>query len=249
MKLTKTTLCCLLVVTLLLAFSTRTWACCGGPVEGELTLKIKGIKTEEDIEKVRSLLIPLEAITDCSVNMERGILGLVLCPDLITEEEVIGLVKQAGFDATLPDRIDMHLNKPYTDKTIRRATANLNNLLGVVVKNVGEESNIIHIDIYKRWVRDIKRLIKAISDAGMGVVVDTETSIFTTEGMTEVDGHDVRAYLLNVFGVISSDYDPNTDEVKVTFYKDWTSEQELTETIEKRGFTRVTSCVRVASIY
>ncbi|MFQ5787473.1 MAG: hypothetical protein ACE5H1_05780 [Thermodesulfobacteriota bacterium] len=249
MKLTKTTFCCLLVVTLLFTFSARTWACCGGPVEGELTLKIKGIKTEDDIEKVKSTLIPLEAITDCSVNMERGLLGLVLYPDLITEEVVIGLVRQAGFDATLPGRIDMHLNKSYQEETIRQATANLNSLLGVVVSDVDEESNIIHIDIYKRWVRDIKRVLTPIRATGMDVVVDIETSVFTTDGMTEVDGHDVRAYLLNVFGVKSSDYNPDNDEVEVTFYKDWTTETELLQTIEKRGFTKVTSCVRVTSIY
>lgn len=249
MKRTKTTLSCLLVVTLLLAFSTRTWACCGGPVEGELMLKIKGIKTEDDIEKVKSVLISLEAITDGSVDYERGLLSLVLYPDLITEEVVIGLVRQAGFDATLPDRIDVHLNKSYQDEIIRQATANLNSLLGVVVSDVDEKSNIIHIDIYKRWVRDIKRLLTPVRDTGMGVTVDIETYVFTTDGMTEVDGHDVRAYLLNVFGVISSDYNPDNDEVEVTFYKDWTNETELLQTIEKRGFTKVTSCARVASIY
>jgi copper chaperone CopZ len=181
--------------------------------------------------------------------MERGLLGLVLYPDLITEEVVIGLVRQAGFDATLPDRINMHLNKSYQDETIRQATANLNSLLGVVVSDVDKESNIIHIDIYKRWVRDIKKLLTPIRATGMDVAVDIETSVFTTDGMTEVDGHDVRAYLLNVFGVISSDYNPDNDEVEVTFYKDWTTETELLQTIEKRGFTKVTSRVRVASIY
>jgi len=50
---------------------------------------------------------------------------------------------------------------------------------------------------------------------------------------------DVRGYLLGVFGVSNSAIDIENNEVKVGFYRGWTTKEKLIKTIEERGNTTV----------
>ena len=46
-------------------------------------------------------------------------------------------------------------------------------------------------------------------------------------------------FLLGVFGVCNSEVDIENNEVKVGFYRGWTTKEKLIKTIEERGNTTV----------
>ncbi|MCR4321396.1 MAG: heavy-metal-associated domain-containing protein, partial [Candidatus Brocadiaceae bacterium] len=110
---------------------------------------------------------------------------------------------------------------------------------GVTTSAINLDTKEVTINYYEGWIRFARKIIKTLEDNGFKAVVPVDTVTFKTEGMTEVEAHDVRAYLLGVFGVSNSDIDIENNEVKVSFYQGWTTKENLIKTIEDRGNTTV----------
>ena len=120
-----------------------------------------------------------------------------------------------------------------------RLRQTLDELPGVTTGSINLDTKEVTINYYEGWIRFARKIIKTLEDDGFKAVVPVDTVTFKTEGMTEIEAHDVRAYLLGVFGVSNSDIDIENNEVKVSFYRGWTTKEKLIKTIEERGNTTV----------
>ncbi|WP_285442169.1 hypothetical protein [Candidatus Jettenia sp. AMX1] len=115
----------------------------------------------------------------------------------------------------------------------------LDELPGVTTKDIALDTREVAINYYEGWIRFARKIVKTLEDNGFKAHILTDTIIFETEGMVEVEAHDVRAYLLGVFGVCNSDVGVDTSTIKVVFYRGWTTKEKLIKTIEERGNTKV----------
>lgn len=221
-----------------LFLSVEVIACCGGPKLDGITLKIEGNIVERDIKRLESALGGIYAVKDIRFHPETKELAISLFSEMVTEEELIARLKQAGFNASLPETLRLRL-KESSPKGLEAVKSSLNNMLGLIVKECNVQSGQITLDIYKPWVRDHRKILKLFEDARLVIELPSKTFAFQTSGMTEVDAFDVRAYLRQLFGVVTAEIELDTDSVLVTIYKDWVGLDDVVNTIQGRGFTKV----------
>jgi len=139
----------------------------------------------------------------------------------------------------LPDYLTFKIDNLINGSDGERLRSLLNELPGVTTSAIDLDTKEVTINYYEGWIRFARKILKTLEDNGFKAVVPVETVTFKTEGMTEVEAHDVRAYLLGVFGVSNSNIDIENNEVKVSFYQGWTTKEKLIKTIEDRGNTTV----------
>lgn len=221
--------------------SNKIYACGGGGSSPDgITLKLQGVNNLAEAITLKAALQKDEAIKCANINPERTEICIsTLCPGAITEEQIIEAVKNAGFDAWLPDYLVLKIDNLTDVSDGERLKQALDELPGVTTTNIALDTREVTINYYEGWIRFARKIMKTLEDNGFRANVPVDTLAFETEGMTEVEAHDVRAYLLGVFGVSSSDVDIDTGEVKVCFYRGWAKKEKLIKTIEERGNTKV----------
>ncbi|MCF6159022.1 MAG: hypothetical protein E3K32_10735 [wastewater metagenome] len=240
-KYTMVLICLLIGFVLLYPFSNNVYACGGGGSSPDgITLKLQGVNNLAEAIKLKAVLQKNEAIKCANINPDRTEICIsTLCPGAITEEQIIEAIQDAGFDASLPDYLTFKIDNVMNDSDVEKLKQTLDELPGVLTNNIDLKTREVTIHYYEGWIRFAKKIIKALEDNEFRVNIPLDTITFETEGMVEVEAHDVRAYLLGVFGVVSSDVNTDTGEVKVCFYRGWTSKEKLIKTIEERGNTRI----------
>lgn len=219
----------------------KAYACGGGGSSPDgIALKLRGVSNLAEAIKLKATLQKNEAIKCANINLAKTEICIsILCPGAITEELIIKAIKDAGYDASLPDYVTFKIDNLINGSDGERLRNVLNELPGVTTGNINLETKEVTINYYEGWIRFARKIIKTLEDNGFKAVVPVDTVTFKTEGMTEVEAHDVRAYLLGVFGVSNSDIDIENNEVKVSFYRGWTAKEKLIKTIEERGNTKV----------
>lgn len=231
----------ILSIGIVLSYTTASIYACGGGGSSPdgITLKLHGVNNLAEAIKLKATLQKNEAIKCANVNPDRTEICIsTLCPGAITEEQIIKAISDAGFDASMPEYLTFKINN-LTTADAERLKQTLDELPGVTTTNINLETKKVTINYYEGWIRFAKKIIKTLEDNNFHAVVPVDTTTFKTEGMTEVEAHDVRAYLLGVFGVLSSDIDLDTNEVKVSSYRGWAKDEKLIKTIEERGNTKV----------
>jgi len=219
----------------------RASACGGGGSSPDgITLKLRGVSDLAEAIKLKATLQKNEAIKCANISPDKTAICIsILCPGAITEEQIIKAIKDAGCDASLPDCLTFKIDNLINGSDGERLRNVLNELPGVTTSAINLDTKEVTINYYEGWIRFARKIIKTLEDNGFKAVVPMDTVTFKTEGMTEVEAHDVRAYLLGVFGVSNSDIDIENNEVKVSFYRGWTAKEKLIKTIEERGNTMV----------
>jgi len=219
----------------------KAYACGGGGSSPDgIALKLRGVSNLAEAIKLKATLQKNEAIKCANINLAKTEICIsILCPGAITEELIIKAIKDAGYDASLPDYVTFKIDNLINGSDGERLRNVLNELPGVTTGNINLETKEVTINYYEGWIRFARKIIKTLEDNGFKAVVPVDTVTFKTEGMTVVEAHDVRAYLLGVFGVSNSDIDIENNEVKVSFYRGWTAKEKLIKTIEERGNTKV----------
>ena len=234
----KTILKSFLCIVLCVAVAKEVLACCGGPLEGTngIILRVEGMKTPEDADKVESVLKQSPGVMEAHVYKEKRVVAVTLTSSSIPEESLIRSVEKAGFSAFLPT--NLNLNICSVDSNI--SPENLKNLLnevpGITTRSLDFEHKRISIDIYKPWIRTAKRLIDVIEDTGYLLCLSKETLEFKLGNVSTVDAFDVRAYVQSLFGVISADLDIDKGMLKVVIYKELACTEDIVRTIKERGF-------------
>jgi len=221
--------------------SNRAYACGGGGSSPDgIALKLRGVSNLAEAIKLKAALQKNEAIKCANVSKDKTEICIsILCPGAITEEQIIKAIKDAGCDVSLPDYLTFKIDNLINVSDGERLRNVLNELPGVTTGAINLDTKEVTINYYEGWIRFARKIIKTLEDNGFKTVVPVDTVTFKTEGMTEVEAHDVRAYLLGVFGVSNSDIDIENNEVKVGFYQGWTTKEKLIKTIEDRGNTMV----------
>ncbi|MBM2835685.1 MAG: hypothetical protein HW406_2846 [Candidatus Brocadiaceae bacterium] len=216
-------------------------ACGGGGLSPDgIALKLRGVSNLAEAIKLKAALQKNEAIKCANISPDKTEICIsTLCPGAITEEQIIKAIKDAGCDASLPDYLTFKIDNLINGSDGERLRNVLNELPGVTTSAINLDTKEVTINYYEGWIRFARKIIKTLEDNGFKAVVPVDTVTFKTEGMTEVEAHDVRAYLLGVFGVSNSDIDIENNEVKVSFYQGWTTKEKLIKTIEERGNTKV----------
>ena len=216
-------------------------ACGGGGLSPDgIALKLRGVSNLAEAIKLKATLQKNEAIKCANISPDKTEICIsILCPGAITEEQIIKAIKDAGCDASLPDYLAFKIDNLINGSDGERLRNVLNELPGVTTSAINLDTKEVTINYYEGWIRFARKIIKTLEDNGFKAVVPVDTVTFKTEGMTEVEAHDVRAYLLGVFGVSNSDIDIENNEVKVSFYQGWTTKEKLIKTIEERGNTKV----------
>lgn len=232
-----------LVVSFVLVYTilNKVYACGGGGSSPDgITLKLRGVNNLAEAIKLKAALQKNEAIKCANVSPDKTEICIsTLCPGAITEEQIISAIKDAGFDATLPDYLVFKVDNLATMADVEKLRQTLDDLPGVTTSNINLDTKEVTVNYYEGWIRFARKIIKTLEDNEFKAIIPVETLTFETEGMSEVEAHDVRAYLLGVFGVSNSDVDIDTNEVKVVFYRGWTTKEKLIKTIEERGNTKV----------
>ncbi len=226
---------------LLNTISNKLYACGGGGSSPDgIAMKLKGVKDLAEAIKLKATLQKNEAIKCANVSPDKTEICIsILCPGAITEEEIIKAIKDAGYEASLPDYLTFKIDNLISESDRERLRECLDELPGVTTSNIDLATKEVTINYYQGWIRFARKIIKTIEDNEFKPIVPIDTITFQTEGMTDVEAHDVRAYLLGIFGVSNSDVDIDTNEVKVGFYRGWTTREKLIKTIEERGNTKV----------
>ncbi|GAN32290.1 MAG: Heavy-metal-associated domain protein [Candidatus Brocadia sinica] len=239
----KTILLLLLSVSFVLfnTISNKLYACGGGGSSPDgITLKLRGVNDLAEAIQLKATLQKNEAIKCANISPHKTEICIsTLCPGAITEEQIIKAIKDAGYDASLPDYLTFKIDNFIHESDVKRLRECLDELPGVTTANIDLNTKDITINYYEGWIRFARKIVKTLEDNGFKAIVPIDTITFETEGMAEVDAHDVRAYLLGIFGVSGSDVDIGTNEVKVSFYRGWTTKEKLIKTIEERGNTKV----------
>ena len=232
-----------LLSSLVLAYtiSNKAYACGGGGSSPDgIALKLRGVRNLAEAIKLKAALQKNEAIKCANVSQDKTEICIsILCPGAITEEQIIKAIKDAGCDASLPDYLTFKIDNLINGSDGERLRNVLNELPGVTTSAINLDTKEVTINYYEGWIRFARKIIKTLEDNGFKAVVPVDTVTFKTEGMLEVEAHDVRAYLLGVFGVCNSEVDIENNEVKVGFYRGWTTKEKLIKTIEERGNTTV----------
>lgn len=231
----------LISLILICVVSVKVYSCGGGGSSPDgITLKLQGVKNLAEAIELKAALQKNQAIKCANVSPDRTEICIsTLCPGAITEEEIIKAIKDAGFSASLPDYLTFKIDNLAGVSDEERLRQSLDDLPGVTTGNVDLETKEVTINYYEGWIRFAKKIIKTLEENGFRAVIPVDTITFKTEGMEEVEAHDVRAYLLGVFGVCNSDVNVDTGEVKVVYYRGWTTGEKLIKTIEERGNTKV----------
>jgi len=221
--------------------SNKVYACGGGGSSPDgITLKLRGVKDLAEAIKLKATLQKNEAIKCANISPDKTEICIsTLCPGAITEEQIIKAIKDAGYDASLPDYLTFKIDNLTNVTDIEKLRQTLDDLPGVMTSDIDLDTKKVTVNYYEGWIRFARKIIKTLEDNRFKAAVPIDTITFMTEGMTDVESHDVRAYLLGVFGVTNSDVDLDTFEVKVSFYRGWTTNDKLIETIEERGNTKV----------
>lgn len=230
----------ILSLTLLFLISPKIFACGGGGSSPDgITLKLRGVGTLAEAIKLKATLQKNEAIKCANVSPDKTEICIsILCPGAITEEQIIKAIKDAGCDASLPDYLTFKIDN-LTTNDAEKLRQTIDELPGVTTGNINPDTKKVTINYYEGWIRFARKIVKTLEDNGFKPVVPIDTVTFETESITDVEAHDVRAYLLGVFGVTNSDINIDNHEVKVSFYRGWTSKEKLIKTIEERGNTKV----------
>lgn len=241
----------LINLVLICIVSTRGYPCGGGGSSPDgITLKLQGMNNLAEAIELKATLQKNEAIKCANVSPDRTEIYIsTLCPGAITEEEIIKAIKDAGFTASLPDCLTFVIDSLVNVSDGEKLRQILNDLPGVTMGNIDFNTKEVTINYYEEWIRFAKKITKTLEDSGFKATIHTDTVTFKTEGMEEVEAHDVRAYLLGVFGVCSSDINVDTNEVEVVYYRGWTTREKLIKTIEERGNTRVKQDVIVLKTF
>src|SRR3989338_917858 len=232
----------ILSIGIVLSYTTASIYACGGGGSSPdgITLKLHGVNNLAEAIKLKATLQKNEAIKCANVSPDRTEICIsTLCPGAITEEQIIKAIRNAGFDASMPEYLTFKIDNITNASDIERLRNTMDELPGVTTTNINLETKEVTINYYEGWIRFAKKIIKTLEDNNFHAVVPVDTITFKTEGMTEVEAHDVRAYLLGVFGVLSSDIDIDTNEVRVSSYRGWANDEKLIKTIEERGNTKV----------
>ena len=221
--------------------SNKAYACGGGGSSPDgITLKLRGVSNLAEAIKLKATLQKNEAIKCANISPDKTEIYIsILCPGAITEEQIIKAIKDAGCDASLPDYLTFKIDNLINGQDEERLRNVLDELPGVTTSNIKLDTKKVTINYYEGWIRFARKIVKTLEDNGFKAAVPVDTVTFKTEGMTEVEAHDVRAYLLGVFGVSGSNIDIENNEVKVSFYRGWTTKEKLIKTIEDRGNTKV----------
>ena len=219
----------------------KVYACGGGGSSPDgIALKLRGVSNLAEAIKLKAALQKNEAIKCANISPDKTEICIsILCPGAITEEQIIKAIKNAGCDASLPDYLTFKIDNLINGSDGERLRNVLNELPGVTTGNINLDTKEVAINYYEGWIRFARKIVKTLEDNGFQAVVPVDTVTFKTEGMLEVEAHDVRAYLLGVFGVCNSEVDIENNEVKVGFYRGWTTKEKLIKTIEDRGNTTV----------
>lgn len=241
LKYTRALLIFLAGFALLSAISNKLYGCGGGGSSPDgITLKLRGVNDLAEAIKLKATLQKNEAIKCANVSPDKTEICIsTLCPGAITEEQIIKAIKDAGYDASLPDYLTFKIDNLINESDVKRLRECLDELPGVTTANIDLNTKDVIINYYQGWIRFGRKIVKTLEDNGFKAIVPIDTITFETEGMAEVEAHDVRAYLLGIFGVSNSDVDIDTSEVKVSFYRGWTTKEKLIKTIEERGNTKV----------
>lgn len=226
---------------LLNAIPNKLYACGGGGSSPDgITLKLRGVNDLAEAVKLKAALQKNEAIKCVNISTDKTEICIsILCPGAITEEEIIKAIRGAGCDASLPDYLTFTVDNIINESDVKRLRECLDELPGVTTANIDLNTKDVTINYYQGWIRFARKIVKTLEDNGFKTMVPIDTVTFETEGMAEVEAHDVRAYLLGIFGVSTTDVDIDTSEVKVSFYRGWTTKEKLAKTIEERGNTKV----------
>ena len=75
------------------------------------------------------------------------------------------------------------------------------NSRGVTTSNINLDTKEVTINYYEGWIRFARKIVKTLEDNGFKAVVPVDTVTFKTEGMTEVEAHDVRISVGRIWGV------------------------------------------------
>lgn len=226
---------------LLSTISNNLYACGGGGSSPDgITLKLRGVSDLAEAIKLKATLQKNEAIKCANISPDKTeICVSILCPGAITEEQIIEAIKDAGHEASLPGYLTVKIDNIINESDVKKLRECLDELPGVTTSNIDFAAKEVTINYYEGWIRFARKIVKTLEDNGFRALVPIDTFIFETEGMAEVEAHDVRAYLLGIFGVSRSDVDLDTGEVNVSFYRGWTTKEKLIKTIEDRGNTKV----------
>ena len=95
----KTILKSFLCIVLCVAVPKKCLACCGGPLEGTngIILRVEGMKTPEDADKVESVLKTISRSNEFYVSKEKRVVAVTLTSSSLSEESLIRSVEKAGF--------------------------------------------------------------------------------------------------------------------------------------------------------
>ncbi len=241
----------LISLILICIVSTRGYPCGGGGSSPDgITLKLQGVNNLAEAIKLKATLQKNESIKCANVSPDRTEICIsTLCPGAITEEEIIKAIRDAGFTASLPDCLTFKIDNLVSESDGEKLRQSLDDLPGVTTGNIDFGTREVTINYYEGWIRFAKKIIKTLEDNGFRVVIPVDALTFKTDGMEEVEAHDVRAYLLGVFGVCNSDVNVDTSEVNVVYYRGWTTREKLIKTIEERGNTKVKQDVIVLKTF
>ena len=233
---------------LLNTISNKLSACGGGGSSPDgITLKLRGVNDLAKAIQLKATLQKNEAIKCANISPDKTEICIsTLCPGAITEEQIIKAIKDAGYDASLPDYLTFNIDNLTNGSDVQRLRECLDELPGVTTSSIDLDTKEVTINYYQGWIRFARKIIKTLEDNEFKAIVPIDTITFETEGMAEVEAHDVRAYLLGIFGVSNSDVDIDTNEVKVSFYRGWTTKEKLIKTIEERGNTKVKHDLKVS---
>jgi copper chaperone CopZ len=230
----------LLCIVLCVVIAKEVRACCGGPHEGTngIIFRVEGLNTLEDANKIASVLKQSPGVMDAHVYMEKSEVAVTVSSDSISEESLIQGIKKAGFNAWLPATFNLSISV-FDTSSAGNLKKTLDELRGVMVRDIDFDRKLISIDIYKPWVKTAERLVKIIEDNGCRLYLTKETLLFKTGGMTIVDAFDARAYTRLLFGVVSTELDTNGGVLKVVIYKELADVNEIIRTIKNRGFSDI----------
>ena len=103
-----------LLSSLVLAYtiSNRASACGGGGSSPDgITLKLRGVGDLAEAIKLKATLQKNEAIKCANISPDKTEICIsILCPGAITEEQIIKAIKDAGYDASLPDYLTFKID-------------------------------------------------------------------------------------------------------------------------------------------
>ncbi|MFN3532365.1 MAG: cation transporter [Candidatus Brocadia sp.] len=236
----KTLLKLFLCIALCVAVAKESLACCGGPLEGTngIILRVEGLNTPEDANKITSAIKESPGVMEAHVYVKKGEVSVTISSSSISEESLIQGIKKAGFNCRLPTTFNLGISFFDTSSAENLKNA-LDELRGVMVRDIDFGRKLISIDIYKPWVKTAERLIKTIEGNGCRLNLTKETLLFKTGGITVVDAFDARAYTQLLFGVVSADLDTNEGILKIVIYKELADTDDVVRTIKDRGFSDI----------